>query len=110
MAINYDLVRPIFGIDAEDYRTNLTKRYLKKIREDLLDRERLKDEYSRFLLFRADSLYSHRHRCVAQNKFPLRWCNQVEPKASQFFLGGFTLILFSLTPTRQKGNGNYPSC
>ena len=56
MTVNYELVRPIFGVDTEYYSTNLTKRYLKKFREDLLEREWIEEEYPRFLLFQSDSL------------------------------------------------------
>jgi len=56
MTIDYKLNRPIFGINTEHYRTNLTDRYLKKFRNDLLDGETIDNESPRFLLFRSDSL------------------------------------------------------
>lgn len=56
MAINYNLDKPIFGINTKYYKTNLTKKYNRKFREDLLSSENLNDDYPRFLLFKSDSL------------------------------------------------------
>jgi hypothetical protein len=56
MAINYDLVRPVFGVDTEFYRTNLTDRYMKRFREDLFNVELIEEENPRFVLFQSDSL------------------------------------------------------
>lgn len=58
MTENFELVRPLFGVDTEHYRSNLTDRYMKKFKEDLIGREWVEDYYPRFLLFHNDSLIS----------------------------------------------------
>lgn len=57
MAVDFDLERPIFGVDTEYYRTNFTDRYLKRFKADLFD-ENFRDEndIGRSHLFESDSL------------------------------------------------------
>ncbi|TVR88780.1 MAG: hypothetical protein EA411_04085 [Saprospirales bacterium] len=43
MAVDFDLERPIFGVDTEYYRTNFTDRYLRRFKADLFD-ENSRDE------------------------------------------------------------------
>ncbi|GEM_PF-1576082 len=56
MAVDYNLVRPVFGVDTEFYRTNLTDRYMKRFRENLFNGELMEEEKPRFVLFHSDSL------------------------------------------------------
>lgn len=56
MSYNFDLNRPVFGIDTEYYKTNLTAKYLDRFKVHLLGENYAGDEYPRFLLFQSDSL------------------------------------------------------
>jgi hypothetical protein len=49
MEINHEITRPIFGIDTEYYKTNLTKKYITKFLEDIkLD----SNTYNRYFYFK----------------------------------------------------------
>lgn len=57
MSFNFELDRPIFGVDTEYYKTNLTDRYLKRFKADLRgENSIIESDFGRFHLFKSDSL------------------------------------------------------
>lgn len=57
MSFNFELDRPIFGVDTEYYKTNLTDKYLKRFKADLWGENSIDEsEFGRFHLFESDSL------------------------------------------------------
>lgn len=53
MKLDYNIERPIFGIDTEHYHSNLTSKYLKSFLKDLTQKE---NTTGRYLYFNKDSL------------------------------------------------------
>ena len=57
MNYDYNLDRPLLGIDTEYYRSNLTSRYLDRFKTDLIGKEAFEEnKIGRFYLFESDSL------------------------------------------------------